>query len=146
MLDAAVTAVDDAGDAEAAAVAEAAEAETTDAIADADAAAEAAGGAISAAWSEAISEFDDDEDASSVVKALRLLARSGAEATEDIGEEVGSLPTAVSWPHRKIALLMERDESYASAEASLREAGWTLLYPTTLDERSIPAALLGSGG
>ena len=134
---------DDANDADVAGVAdEAAEA----ADAEAGEGAVAADGVLAPAWSEAISEFDGDEDASGVVKALRLLARSGAEATEDIGEEVGSLPTAVSWPHRKIALLMERDESYASAEAALREAGWTLLYPATLDEHSIPAALLGSAG
>ena len=134
---------DDANDADVAGVADEA-AETADA--EAAGGAEAADGVLAPAWSEAILEFDGDEDASGVVKALRLLARSGAEATEDIGEEVGSLPTAVSWPHRKIALLMERDESYASAEAALREAGWTLLYPATLDEHSIPAALLGSAG
>ena len=94
------------------------------------------------AWAEAIEEFEDE---SRVLAALQLLARAGAEATEDIGEEVGSLPTAVSWPDRKIALLMQHDASYAQAEDTLRDQGWTLMYPDTLSEQTIPAALLGKG-
>ena len=94
------------------------------------------------AWAEAIEEFEDE---SRVLAALQLLARAGAEATEDIGEEVGSLPTAVSWPDRKIALLMQHDASYAQAEDTLRDQGWTLMYPDTLSEHTIPAALLGQG-
>nr|WP_305082881.1 DEAD/DEAH box helicase [Corynebacterium sp. CCUG 69979] len=93
-----------------------------------------------AAWADALEEFEDE---SVVVAALRLLAHAGAEATEEIGEEVGSLPTAVAWPDRKIALLIERDDSYVDAETRLREDGWTLMYPDTLDEQTIPAALLG---
>ena len=93
-----------------------------------------------AAWSDAIEEFEDE---SAVVAALRLLARAGAEASEDIGEEVGTLPTAVVWPDRKIALLIEHDPSYSDAESRLRDQGWTLMYPDTLNEQTIPAALLG---
>lgn len=95
---------------------------------------------LPAVWTDAIEEFEDE---SSVVAALRLLARAGAETTEEIGEEVGSLPTAVAWPDRKIALLIDHDDSYADAESRLRQDGWTLLYPDTLDEQTIPAALLG---
>ena len=95
---------------------------------------------LPAAWADAIEEFEDE---SSVVAALRLLARAGAETTEEIGEEVGSLPTAVAWPDRKIALMIERDDSYADAETRLMADGWTLMYPDTLNEQTIPAALLG---
>lgn len=98
---------------------------------------------ISGLWAEAIDEFEDE---SGVVSALRLLAGAGAEVTEEIGEEIGTLPTAVAWPHRKIALLMEHDDSYAGAEAKLRDDGWVFLYPDTLDEQTIPAALLGAEG
>ena len=94
---------------------------------------------LPAVWADAIEEFEDE---SSVVAALRLLARAGAETTEEIGEEVGSLPTAVAWPDRKIALLIERDDSYADAENKLRNDGWTLMYPDTLNEQTIPTVLL----
>ena len=95
---------------------------------------------LPAVWADAIEEFEDE---SSVIAALRLLARAGAETTEEIGEEVGSLPTAMAWPDRKIALLIERDDSYVDAENKLRNDGWTLMYPDTLNEQTIPAVLLG---
>ena len=75
--------------------------------------------------------------------ALRTLVDAGAAPTEEIGEEIGSIPTAVSWTELRIALLIEQDASYAGAEAKLREQGWTLLYPDTLSPETIPAALLG---
>ena len=92
------------------------------------------------AWAEAIEEFEGESD---VVAALQFLASIGAEPTEEIGEEVGTLPTAVVWPDHKIALMVERDDSYEEAEKTLRGDGWTLMYPDTLDEQTIPAALLG---
>ena len=96
--------------------------------------------AVSGLWAEAIEEFEDEAD---VAAALRTLVDAGAAPTEEIGEEIGSIPTAVSWTERRIALLIEQDASYAGAEAKLREQGWTLLYPDTLSPETIPAALLG---
>lgn len=96
--------------------------------------------AMSGLWAEAIEEFEDEAE---VVAALRTLAEAGAKSAEDIGEEIASIPTAVSWVEERVALLIERDASYANAEATLREQGWTLLYPDTLSTESIPAALLG---
>ncbi|MCT1449932.1 DEAD/DEAH box helicase [Corynebacterium sp. p3-SID1194] len=96
--------------------------------------------AVAGAWAEAIEEFEDE---TAVLAALRILARAGAESTEEIGEEIGTLPTALVWPDHKIAMLIERDESYADAESELRSEGWTLIYPDTLDEQTIPAVLLG---
>lgn len=92
-------------------------------------------------WREAIEEFSDEDD-SVLASALRLLADAGAIETEEIGEEVGSLPTAVMWRELKIALLIDSDESYASAESDLRSQGWTLLHPDTLSSQDIPPALL----
>ena len=96
--------------------------------------------AVSGLWAEAIEEFEDEAD---VAAALRTLVDAGAAPTEEIGEEIGSIPTAVSWTELRIALLIEQDASYAGAEAKLREQGWTLLYPDTLSPETIPAALLG---
>lgn len=96
--------------------------------------------AVSGVWAEAIEEFEDEAD---VAAALRTLVDAGAPPTEEIGEEIGSIPTAVSWTELRIALLIEQDASYAGAEAKLREQGWTLLYPDTLSAETIPAALLG---
>ncbi len=75
--------------------------------------------------------------------ALRTLVDAGAAPTEEIGEEIESIPTAVSWTELRIALLIEHDASYADAEETLRGRGWTLLYPDTLSPETIPAALLG---
>ena len=96
--------------------------------------------AVGGLWAEAIEEFEDEAD---VAAALRTLVDAGAAPTEEIGEEIGSIPTAVSWTELRIALLIEQDASYAGAEAKLREQGWTLLYPDTLSPETIPAALLG---
>ena len=96
--------------------------------------------AVSGLWAEAIEEFEDESE---VVAALRTLVDAGAAPTEEIGEEIESIPTAVSWTELRIALLIEQDASYAAAEAKLRESGWTLLYPDTLSPETIPAALLG---
>ncbi|WP_143338971.1 DUF1998 domain-containing protein [Corynebacterium fournieri] len=96
--------------------------------------------AVSGLWAEAIEEFEDESE---VLAALRTLVHAGAAPTKEIGEEVGSIPTAVSWTELRIALLIEQDASYAGAEAKLREQGWTLLYPDTLSAETIPAALLG---
>lgn len=96
--------------------------------------------AVSGLWAEAIEEFEGESE---VLAALRTLVHAGAAPTEEIGEEVGSIPTAVSWTELRIALLIEQDASYAGAEAKLREQGWTLLYPDTLSPETIPAALLG---
>ncbi|MGV0380618.1 DEAD/DEAH box helicase [Corynebacterium lehmanniae] len=96
--------------------------------------------AVSGLWAEAIEEFEDEVD---VAAALRTLVDAGVAPTEEIGEEIGSIPTAVSWTELRIALLIEQDASYAGAEATLREQGWTLLYPDTLSAETIPAALLG---
>ena len=112
--------------------------ETAESAADADETASTSEDA--GAWAEAIEEFEGESD---VVAALQFLASIGAEPTEEIGEEVGTLPTAVVWPDHKIALMVERDDSYEEAEKTLRRDGWTLMYPDTLDEQTIPAALLG---
>ena len=92
--------------------------------------------AVSGLWAEAIEEFEDEAD---VAAALRTLVDAGAPPTE----EIGAIPTAVSWTERRIALLLEHDASYVGAEDKLREQGWTLLYPDTLSPETIPAALLG---
>ena len=112
--------------------------ETTESAADVDETASTSEDA--GAWAEAIEEFEGESD---VVAALQFLASIGAEPTEEVGEEVGTLPTAVVWPDHKIALMVERDDSYEEAEKTLRRDGWTLMYPDTLDEQTIPAALLG---
>ena len=78
-----------------------------------------------------------------ISRYLRTLVDVGAAPTEEIGEEIGSIPTAVSWTELRIALLIEQDASYADAEKSLRAQGWTLLYPDTLSAETIPDALLG---
>ena len=96
--------------------------------------------AVSEHWAEAMEEFGDE---SAVVAALRTLENTGAAPTEEIGEEIETIPTAVSWTELRIALLIEQDASYANAEESLRAQGWTLLYPDTLSAETIPAALLG---
>ncbi|MHC2850618.1 ATP-dependent helicase YprA (DUF1998 family) [Corynebacterium mucifaciens] len=96
--------------------------------------------AVSEHWAEAMEEFGDE---SAVVEALRTLENAGAAPTEEIGEEIETIPTAVSWAELRIALLIEQDASYADAEESLRAQGWTLLYPDTLSAETIPAALLG---
>lgn len=93
-----------------------------------------------ALWREAIEEFEDEPE---VAAALRTLAEAGAAETEEIGEEIGSLPTAVSWVERKIALLIEPKGTNADAEERLLERGWVLLHPDTLSATTIPAALLG---
>ena len=97
-------------------------------------------GEYPAAWEDAIEEFEDEL---AILPALRLLADAGAKPTEEIGEEVASLPTALVWPDYQIALLIERDDSYVDAENKLRNDGWTLMYPDTLNEQTIPAVLLG---
>lgn len=96
--------------------------------------------AMSGLWAEALAEFEDEIE---VAAALRVLVEAGAQPTEEIGEEIESIPTAVSWGELQIALLMERDASYAEAEGTLRGQGWTLLYPDTLSAETIPSALLG---
>lgn len=96
--------------------------------------------AMSGLWAEALAEFEDEIE---VAAALRVLVEAGAQPTEEIGEEIESIPTAVSWGQLQIALLMERDASYAEAEGTLRGQGWTLLYPDTLSAETIPSALLG---
>ena len=96
--------------------------------------------AMSGLWAEALAEFEDEIE---VAAALRVLFEAGAQPTEEIGEEIESIPTAVSWGELQIALLMERDASYAEAEGTLRGQGWTLLYPDTLSADTIPSALLG---
>ena len=83
------------------------------------------------------------EDEPEVAAALRTLAEAGAAETEEIGEEIGSLPTAVSWVERKIALLIEPEGTNADAEGRLLSDGWVLLHPDTLSATTIPAALLG---
>ena len=93
-----------------------------------------------ALWAEAIEEFEDEPE---VAAALRTLAEAGAAETEEIGEEIGSLPTAVSWVERKIALLIEPEGTNAAAEGRLLSDGWVLLHPDTLSATTIPAALLG---
>ena len=95
---------------------------------------------MSGLWAEALAEFEDEIE---VAAALRVLVEAGAQPTEEIGEEIESIPTAVSWSELQIALLMERDASYAEAEGTLRGQGWTLLYPDTLAAETIPSALLG---
>ena len=96
--------------------------------------------AVSGLWAEAIEEFEDEPE---VAAALRTLAEAGAAETEEIGEEIGSLPTAVSWVERKIALLIEPEGTNADAEERLLHDGWVLLHPDTLSATTIPAVLLG---
>ncbi|OEY04789.1 hypothetical protein A0K93_06695 [Corynebacterium sp. BCW_4722] len=91
-------------------------------------------------WAEAIEEFEDEPE---VVGALRTLAEAGARETEEIGEEVGHLPTAVSWVEHKIALLIDAEGTHPAEESTLRDQGWRLMYPDTLSATTIPAELLG---
>ena len=96
--------------------------------------------AVSALWREAIEEFEDEPE---VAAALRTLAEAGAAETEEIGEELRGLPTALTWVEHHVALMLDEEGTDAGAEAKLREDGWTLLYPGSLDTETIPAALLG---
>ncbi|WP_175934250.1 DEAD/DEAH box helicase [Corynebacterium sp. Marseille-P4321] len=91
-------------------------------------------------WAEAIEEFGDEPE---VAGALRTLAEAGARETEEIGEEVGHLPTAVSWVEHKIALLIDAEGTHPAEESTLRDQGWRLMYPDTLSATTIPAELLG---
>ena len=96
--------------------------------------------AVSELWREAIEEFEDEPD---VAAALRTLAEAGAAETEEIGEELHGLPTALTWVEHHIALILDEEGTDADTEAKLRDDGWTLLYPGSLDTETIPAALLG---
>ena len=91
-------------------------------------------------WAEAIEEFEDESD---VVAALQVLADAGAAETEEIGEELHGLPTAVTWVEHQIALMLDEEGADADTEAKLRNEGWILLYPGSLNPQTIPAALLG---
>ena len=95
---------------------------------------------VAGAWAEAIEEFEDEE---AVVAALRTLAAQHAAPASEIGEELGSLPTALIWREAKVALLLEADPSYAEAEADLVRGGWTIVHPEGLTPDAIPQALLG---
>ena len=96
---------------------------------------------VAGAWAEAIEEFEDEE---AVVAALRTLAAQHAAPASEIGEELGSLPTALIWREAKVALLLEADPSYAEAEADLVRGGWTIVHPEGLTPDAIPQALLGN--
>lgn len=91
-------------------------------------------------WAEAIEEFEDESD---VVAALQVLAEAGAAETEEIGEELLGLPTAVTWVEHQIALMLDEEGADPDTETKLRNEGWTLLYPGSLNPQTIPAALLG---
>lgn len=95
---------------------------------------------VAGAWAEAIEEFEDEE---AVAAALRTLAAQHAAPASEIGEELGSLPTALIWREAKVALLLEADPSYAEAEADLVRGGWTIVHPEGLTPDAIPQALLG---
>lgn len=95
--------------------------------------------ALSGFWAEAIEEFEDED---TVAAALRTLADAGAAPAEEIGEEIGSLPTAVSWVELRTALLVDAKGSNPAEEAQLINDGWTLLYPDTLNAQAIPSVLL----
>ena len=96
---------------------------------------------VAGAWAEAIEEFEDEE---AVVAALRTLAAQHAAPASEIGEELGSLPTALIWREAKVALLLEADPSYAEAEADLVRGGWTIVHPEGLTPDAIPQTLLGN--
>ena len=96
--------------------------------------------AVSELWAEAIEEFEDEPE---VATALRTLAEAGAAETEEIGEELHGLPTAVTWVEHQIALMLDEEGADPDTETKLRNEGWTLLYPGSLNPQTIPAALLG---
>ncbi|WP_151641604.1 DEAD/DEAH box helicase [Corynebacterium sp. 11A] len=66
---------------------------------------------ISDAWAEVLEEWDDDEEA---VAALRVLARAGVAAPENIGEEIDGVSTIAVWEledtEQKLALLFDDNE------------------------------------
>ena len=49
----------------------------------------------------------------------------------------------MTWVEHQIALMLDEEGADPDTETKLRNEGWTLLYPGSLNPQTIPAALLG---
>ncbi|WP_018296345.1 DEAD/DEAH box helicase [Corynebacterium lubricantis] len=81
-------------------------------------------------WTEAREEFEDDEEA---VEALARLAAAGVRAPDDIGEEIASVPTVVSWAAEKIALVFPGDGG--------TQGDWTFIDADSVTADELPDEL-----
>ncbi|GAB6965514.1 MULTISPECIES: DEAD/DEAH box helicase [Corynebacterium] len=88
-------------------------------------------------WAEAIDEYRDDE--SEVVAALQLMVAAHVIEPSDIGGEINGIPTAVSWPDKRVALVFPGDaQSFSAAVAD----GWTIIDSDGFTTSAIPESLL----
>ncbi|MGO2865757.1 MAG: DEAD/DEAH box helicase [Corynebacterium casei] len=92
---------------------------------------------IPEAWQEVLDNFSDEDD---LVNAIQVLIDAKTIPPEDSeGEEWEGIPTMVSWPSKKIALLYSSDD----AEVAPKDTGWTLLFADSINASDIPNSLRG---
>lgn len=88
-------------------------------------------------WANAIDEYRDEE--SEVTTALELMVAAHVVAPSEIGDEIDTNPTVVSWPEQQVALIFPGEtEKFANAIKN----GWTIIDTANFTTSSIPESLL----